>query len=61
MERSTVYYADNKSNNALKKLHNKPTHERLIGSYEAVNQKFDGNLKLKINELKSAFREKLNA
>lgn len=32
MARSTVHYADNKTNNALKKLHNKLRHEGTYGN-----------------------------
>lgn len=44
-----------------KEIFGNPIYERLIGSHETVNQKFDGNLKLKISELKEAFGEKLKA
>jgi len=58
-----VFASNIASNQAIdeKKIFGDPIYERLIGSYEAVNQKFDGNLKLKIGELKEAFGERLNA
>jgi len=44
-----------------KKIFGNPIYERLIGSYDSVNQKFGGNLKAKIEELKSAFESKSEA
>jgi len=42
-----------------KKIFGNPIYENLIGSYESINQKFEGKLKTKIDELKHAFENKV--
>ncbi|QDY32874.1 DEAD/DEAH box helicase family protein [Clostridium sporogenes] len=39
----------------IKEIFGNPIYERLIGSYESINQKFDGKLNLVINDLKNTF------
>ncbi len=39
----------------VKDIFGNPIYERLIGSYDSINSKFDGNLNLVINDLKNTF------
>jgi type I restriction enzyme R subunit len=39
----------------VKEIFGNPIYERLIGSYDSINQKFDGKFNLVINELKRTF------
>jgi type I site-specific restriction endonuclease len=39
----------------IKEIFGNPIYERLIGSYESINQKFDGKFNLVINDLKQTF------
>ncbi|MFZ4772124.1 MAG: hypothetical protein ACOYLO_18215, partial [Ferruginibacter sp.] len=36
-----------------------PIYERIIGSYDSVNKKFDGNFNVVINDLKSTFGNRI--
>ncbi len=44
-----------------KEIFRNPIYERIIGSYEEVNKKFDGNFPSVINDLKNTFRIGLSA
>lgn len=44
-----------------KEIFGNPIYERLIGSYEDLNKKFDGKFKSVINDLKNTFGNRLNA
>lgn len=39
----------------IKEIFGNPIYERLIGSYDSINQKFDGKFNLVINDLKQTF------
>ena len=43
-----------------KEIFGNPIYERLIGSYEEINMKFDGKFNLVITDLKNTFRNRLN-
>lgn len=43
-----------------KEIFGNPIYERLIGSYDDINKKFDGKFGLVINDLKTTFRNNLN-
>lgn len=43
-----------------KEIFGNPIYERLIGSYDDINKKFDGNFHLVINDLKQTFGNRLN-
>ncbi len=45
----------------IKEIFGNPIYERLIGSYDSINQKFDGRFNLVINDLKQTFGIKANA
>ena len=40
----------------IKEIFGNPIYERLIGSYDSINQKFDGKFNLVINDLKQTFK-----
>jgi hypothetical protein len=42
----------------VKDIFGNPIYERLIGSYDSVNQKFDGKFNLVVDDLKSTFNSK---
>jgi type I restriction enzyme R subunit len=44
-----------------KDIFGNPIYERLIGSYDDINKKFDGKFNLVINDLKTTFGNRLNA
>jgi type I restriction enzyme R subunit len=44
----------------VKEIFGNPIYERLIGSYESINQKFDGNFNLVIKDLKQTFEKRLS-
>lgn len=44
----------------VKDIFGNPIYERLIGSYDDINKKFDGNFHLIINDLKKTFGNNLN-
>lgn len=44
-----------------KDIFGNPIYERLIGSYDSINKKFDGKFNMVINDLKSTFGNRLNA
>lgn len=44
-----------------KEIFGNPIYERLIGSYDDINKKFDGKFNLVINDLKTTFGNRLNA
>lgn len=39
----------------IKEIFGNPIYERIIGSYDSVNQKFDGKFNLVIKDLKQTF------
>lgn len=43
-----------------KDIFGNPIYERLIGSYDEINKKFDGKFNLVINDLKTTFENRLN-
>ncbi|NTW34358.1 MAG: hypothetical protein HGB12_17350 [Bacteroidetes bacterium] len=45
----------------VKEIFGNPIYERLIGSYETINKKFDGKFDLVINELKNTFVNRATA
>ncbi|MFZ4548734.1 MAG: DEAD/DEAH box helicase family protein [Bacteroidales bacterium] len=44
-----------------KEIFGNPIYERLIGSFDSINQKFDGKFNSVINDLKETFRKKISA
>jgi type I site-specific restriction endonuclease len=44
-----------------KEIFGNPIYERLIGSFDSINQKFDGKFNSVINDLKETFRQKTGA
>lgn len=50
-----------KRNIDIKEIFGNPIYERLIGSYDSINQKFDGKFNLVINDLKQTFGISANA
>lgn len=45
----------------IKEIFGNPIYERLIGSYDTINQKFDGKFNLVINDLKQTFGKRASA
>lgn len=45
----------------IKEIFGNPIYERLIGSYDSINQKFDGKFNLVINDLKQTFGKRASA
>lgn len=45
----------------IKEIFGNPIYERLIGSYDSINQKFDGKFNLVINDLKQTFGKRVIA
>lgn len=45
----------------IKDIFGNPIYERLIGSYDSINRKFDGNFDMVIHELKQMFRKRASA
>lgn len=45
----------------IKEIFANPIYERLIGSYDSINQKFDGKFNLVINDLKQTFGKRASA
>lgn len=45
----------------IKEIFGNPIYERMIGSYDSINQKFDGKFNLVINDLKQTFGTRANA
>jgi len=45
----------------IKEIFGNPIYERLIGSYDSINQKFDGKFNLVINDLKQTFEKRASA
>jgi type I restriction enzyme R subunit len=50
-----------KRNIDVKEIFGNPIYERLIGSYDDINKKFDGKFNLVINDLKTTFGNRANA
>jgi type I restriction enzyme R subunit len=45
----------------IKEIFGNPIYERLIGSYDSINKKFDGKFNLVIKDLKNTFRTRVSA
>ena len=44
----------------VKQIFGNPIYEKLIGSYDSINQKFDGNFDIVINDLKQTFETRVS-